>query len=90
MINKYSFLNCTKCFIDDGSIFFYLQLLSKYFKTFTGTDKTFALKSKWLSEEIIKTLATSAIIFAPKLTFMTVKFQEKRSNKVKYQLVIKM
>ena len=45
---------------------------------FTGTYKTFALKSKWLSEEIIKTLATYAIIFAPKLTFMTVKFQEKR------------
>ena len=78
MINEYSFLNCKKCFIDDGSHFFNLQPLSKYFQTFTGTDKTFALKSKWLSEEIIKTLATSGTIFVPKLTFMTVKFQKKR------------
>ena len=78
MINEYSFLNSKKCLIDDGSHFFYLQPLSKYFQTFTGTDKTFALKSKWLSEEIIKTLATSETIFATKLTFMIIKFQKKR------------
>ena len=59
-------------------IFFYLQPLSKCFQTFTVTDKIFALKSKWLSKEINKTLATSGTIFAPKLTFMTVKFQKER------------
>ena len=59
-------------------IFFYLQPLSKCFQTFTGTDKIFALKSKWLSEEINKNLAKFGTIFAPKLTSMTVEFQKKR------------
>ena len=92
MINEYGSLNCKKGFVDDGSLFFffsYLQPLSKYFQTFTSTDKNFGLKSKGLSEEIINSHAASENIFAPKLSFMTKKFEEKHLNKAKYQLVKK-
>ena len=92
MINEYGSLNCKKDFVDDGSLFFffsYLQPLSKYFQTFTSTDKNFGLKSKGLSEEIINSHAASDNIFEPKLSFMTKKFEEKHLNKAKYQLVKK-
>ena len=47
------------------------------------------MKSKGLSEEIINSHAASENIFAPKLSFMTKKFEEKHLNKAKYQLVKK-
>ena len=42
-----------------------------------------------MSEEIINSHAASENIFAPKLSFMTKKFEEKHLNKAKYQLVKK-
>ena len=45
--------------IDNGSQnYLVFQPVFKYLQTFTGTDKSFALKFKWLSKESFKTLVT--------------------------------
>ena len=60
MINKYSILNGSKYFSENGSQNYLLfQLLSSYFTTFTGTNKILFWRSKKILAESIKTLFTS-------------------------------